>query len=258
MGRLYTFGCSFTHYVWPTWADFVGTQFDHYENWGMAGAGNFYITSKVVECNQMNKLTKDDTVLIMLSSFTRHDYISRASDFVVCGNIYSQTYYDDNFIEKYWSEEYGFYMTWFGVNAVKNLLDNIGCNYKIMCGFDLYRKETHRELYEDLTKPRVIKCMKYFETALPGDNLKDYTEKKILNSKYYKFDDGEDDPHPTISIHHDWVKDMLPEYYTPSMDELKVKWEGMMDTNKRKLQMIYDGILFEPNKAKNFTNRIIR
>jgi hypothetical protein len=42
------------------------------------------------------------------------------------------------------------------------------------------------------------------------------------------------------------------------MEKLKNEWEGMMDTNKRKLQMIYDGVVFEPNKAKNFTNRIIR
>jgi hypothetical protein len=30
--RLYTFGCSFTKYKWPTWADFIGNQFEIYEN----------------------------------------------------------------------------------------------------------------------------------------------------------------------------------------------------------------------------------
>ena len=39
---LYTFGCSFTKYVWPTWADLLLSQVDG-ENWGMCGGGNKFI-----------------------------------------------------------------------------------------------------------------------------------------------------------------------------------------------------------------------
>ncbi len=257
MGRLYTFGCSFTHYRWPTWADFVATKFDYYENWGLAGAGNFYIASRLTECHQVNQLTKDDTVLIMLSSFTRHDFISRGSSFVVCGNIYSQTYYDENFIENYWSEEYGFYMTWFCVNSIVNLLNSIGCKYKIMCAFDLYRKETHSEIYEDLTKPRVMKCLKYLDSVLPLENLKDYTEKRINNS-YYNFNKGGIDPHPTIMMHHNWVKDMLPEYYDSSMENMAIEWEKLIDNKEENLQINFYNILFDPKKIKDFTNKIVK
>ena len=38
MTRLFTFGCSFTQYWWPTWADILGYQHDFYENWGRCGA----------------------------------------------------------------------------------------------------------------------------------------------------------------------------------------------------------------------------
>ena len=69
MGRLFTFGCSFTKYIYPTWADFIGTQFDIHQNWGKLGAGNFFIYSQLLECNQLNNINKDDTVLIMLSSY---------------------------------------------------------------------------------------------------------------------------------------------------------------------------------------------
>lgn len=34
MTRLFTFGCSFTKFFWPTWADILGQEFDYYENWG--------------------------------------------------------------------------------------------------------------------------------------------------------------------------------------------------------------------------------
>ena len=69
--RLYTFGCSFTKYKWPTWADFIGTQFETYENWGQPGAGNFFIATQVYECCQRNCVGVDDTILVMLSSTNR-------------------------------------------------------------------------------------------------------------------------------------------------------------------------------------------
>jgi len=58
MGRLFTFGCSYTAYTWPTWADFVGTKFDFYQNWGRLGSGNTIIASKLYECQYVNKINK--------------------------------------------------------------------------------------------------------------------------------------------------------------------------------------------------------
>ena len=49
MKRLFAFGCSFTGYGWPTWADIIGQSFDYYENWGKSGIGNYLISSRVVE-----------------------------------------------------------------------------------------------------------------------------------------------------------------------------------------------------------------
>ena len=45
--RLFVFGCSFTMYAWPTYADFLGYEFDHYENWGFPGLGNRAIAERV-------------------------------------------------------------------------------------------------------------------------------------------------------------------------------------------------------------------
>jgi hypothetical protein len=72
-GRLFTFGCSFTNYHWPTWADILGKEFSYYENWGKVGAGNQYIFNSVVECNLRNKFTKNDTVIIMWTQTSRED-----------------------------------------------------------------------------------------------------------------------------------------------------------------------------------------
>ena len=73
-GRLFTFGCSMTSYVYPTWADILGKKFSHFENWGEVGAGNLYIFNSIVECINRNALTKDDTIIILWSGVSRIDY----------------------------------------------------------------------------------------------------------------------------------------------------------------------------------------
>jgi hypothetical protein len=100
LSRLFTFGCSFTQYHWPTWADILGSEFDHYENWGLAGGGNHFIFNSLNECILKNKLSKDDTVIIMWSDTNREDrYVS--NKWLVSGNIYHQTTYDDEFVKKF-------------------------------------------------------------------------------------------------------------------------------------------------------------
>jgi hypothetical protein len=253
MKRLYTFGCSYTNYKWPTWADFIATQFDYFENWGKSGAGNYYITSKILECNQINKFTKNDTILIMITSFTRFDMISRDSVFHTHGNLYVQNYYEEKFIENFWSEEFGFHMTWFCLNTIINLLKNIGCQYKIMNAFDMSKKELDYFVFEGLNKPRVKNCAEYILKNLPNDNLKDYSERKQLSGiEYYVFDDFGRDVHPPISTQHDWVKDYMNEYYHPDMENMKNKWEKLIDKNVNKTinNFPFVGVL----NYKTFTN----
>lgn len=74
MRRLFVFGCSFTNYVWPTWADLLGVEFDYYENWGKEGIGNRAIAERVSECYAKNKFTKDDVVIVQWSSHLRYDW----------------------------------------------------------------------------------------------------------------------------------------------------------------------------------------
>ena len=74
MSRLFVFGCSFTNYVWPTWADLLSLEFDYYENWGIPGIGNRAILERLTECHIRNKLTKDDTVIVQWSSHLRNDW----------------------------------------------------------------------------------------------------------------------------------------------------------------------------------------
>lgn len=251
--RLYTFGCSFTSYKWPTWADFIGQSYEIYENWGAPGAGNYYITSKVYECHQMNKLTANDTVLIMLSSFTRFDYIAPNSEYVISGNIYSQGNIDKEFLSNYWSEEFGFHITWFSLNSLIHFLDKIGCRYKIMCGFNLAKKELDYFQFEGLTKPLLKNMNDFVVLNTPENNLKDYAELKnsIEKIEYYSFNNWGLDHHPTIKMHHDWVKDEMSEFYNDDMANHLEKWEKLIGATLDELKHNFSSIL---DKTKEMTD----
>lgn len=76
MKRLFTFGCSFTSYDYPTWAEFLALDYDHYENWGIAGTGCRAISERVAECHARNQFGPEDTVIVQWSTHLRHDYFN--------------------------------------------------------------------------------------------------------------------------------------------------------------------------------------
>lgn len=73
MRRLFTFGCSYTSWYWPTWADLLGYSFDQHQNWGVRGLGNRAILERLNECVLKEKPTKDDVIIVQWTDFHRHD-----------------------------------------------------------------------------------------------------------------------------------------------------------------------------------------
>jgi hypothetical protein len=71
--RLFTFGCSFTRYLWPTWADILAEDIPYYENWGCGGAGNLYISNAIMEAHNRHTFTEDDLIVVMWSNKNRED-----------------------------------------------------------------------------------------------------------------------------------------------------------------------------------------
>lgn len=99
-GRLFTFGCSFTNYKWPTWADILGREYEYFENWGKIGCGNKYIFHSLIECNQKNKFTPDDTIIIMWTGTDREDrYIKNMWNGL--GSVYRFYTWPKSYVKKY-------------------------------------------------------------------------------------------------------------------------------------------------------------
>ena len=74
MGRIFTYGCSFTDYCWPTWADMLLYKNEGL-NLGVCGGGAEQILHRLISTDMRYDLTKDDTVVIVFPSLYRYDII---------------------------------------------------------------------------------------------------------------------------------------------------------------------------------------
>jgi hypothetical protein len=146
--RFFAFGCSMTDYWWPTWADIIGKEFDQYYNFGRSGAGNTFISLQVAEANQRYNFTRDDLVIIMWSSVTREDrYVKRY--WQTPGNIYTQNYYDDDYIKKY-SDLRGYLIRDLGlIYLTHHTLTGSGCEYHMLNMSPFVSKPSRYSDYND-------------------------------------------------------------------------------------------------------------
>ena len=134
MSRLFTFGCSFTQYWrWPTWADALGREYDHFENWGLCGAGNSYILWSLIECNQRCHLGPDDTVWIMWTNTSREDrYVDRR--WLEGGNVYwtAGSGLPAEYVKKFACERGYLIRDMANISAAQQLLEKWNCQTKFL------------------------------------------------------------------------------------------------------------------------------
>lgn len=100
--RFFTFGCSFTGYNWPTWADILSKEMPQAEfyNVGYCGAGNLMISARITEASVKFNFCETDLIMVMWTTFCREDrYLNNA--WQSPGNIFTQQYYSDDFVKKY-------------------------------------------------------------------------------------------------------------------------------------------------------------
>jgi hypothetical protein len=153
MKRLFTFGCSFTQYWrWPTWADYVGRVFEHYENWGLCGAGNSYIFNSLIECHQRNTLAPGDLVLIMWTNTSREDrYVGNR--WLEGGNVYWGSELGTDYVRRFACER-GYLIRDLAVMAAcEQLLQHWGCDWRWFSMVPFDRTNSDNELGENPNMP---------------------------------------------------------------------------------------------------------
>lgn len=153
VNRLFTFGCSFTQYWrWPTWADCVGHGRDHYENWGMCGAGNCYIFYSLMECHRRNCLGPDDQVLIMWSNTSREDRYVK-DRWLEGGNVYWGTELGEGYLRRFACERGYLIRDMAVIAATKDLLDTWGCDWRWFAMAPLDQTNSDNQLGENPSMP---------------------------------------------------------------------------------------------------------
>jgi len=100
--RFIVVGCSFTNYYWPTWADILKKQMPdaEYFNFGRCGAGNLFISSRLIEAATKLTFNKDDLVMVMWTTICREDRYFHGN-WCLPGNIYTQNTYSKEFVSKF-------------------------------------------------------------------------------------------------------------------------------------------------------------
>lgn len=163
--RRFTFGCSFTQYNWPTWADLYGLEGIPSFNWGCAGLGNRAIAERVAECNVKSKFTPDDTVIVQWSSHFRHDWmhtrspIDDVSLWRTSGSIFSpknQQIFDRNWLLRFWDEKAYYIHTLNSIALVQGLLEASGCTWYMTSLNDLTKignSVDQKSMYGDFHNP---------------------------------------------------------------------------------------------------------
>ena len=130
--RAFLFGCSFTRYMWPTWADLIAKEIPETYVYAKSGAGNFYMYQAIMEAVMTHNITKDDLVMVMFSNVTREDRYTRSEGWITPGNLFHQDTYNDEFIRKFFCEK-GYLMRDLSlIKGIDAVLSQTGADYELM------------------------------------------------------------------------------------------------------------------------------
>jgi hypothetical protein len=183
--RFFAFGCSFTEWIWPTWAEIISWDLDiPFENWGVSGIGNVGIFHQLVKCDLKNKFTEDDLIIVVWSSWQREDRY-KGQKWLSGGNIFNNPYYDHKYIKRHWSLENDIIKNSTAIISANKMYD-IAVQGHIMpiAEFESNKKtmtQVERRLF-DLYKPHI-----------PLDNI-------------FEYDMNDSCGHPTVLQHLDYVE----------------------------------------------------
>lgn len=160
-------------------------------NNAIPGIGNVGILHKIVECDIQHNFTSDDLVIVLWSSWNREDRYMDGR-WLAGGNILTSEYYDEDYIQKYWSIEN---------NIVKNSTAIITANKSFNINFQGHIAPIMSGKY-DLLSARERKLFDFYKQSLPRDNVFSTT----INDGKSPFARVMKDRHPDVLEHLEYLK----------------------------------------------------
>jgi hypothetical protein len=202
--RLFTFGCSFTRYKWPTWANIVAYDLDiPFYNYGCAGAGNQYIFNTLIQADTKYQFNSNDLIMVSWTNVAREDRY-RNNQWVTPGNIYTQLEYDEQYVKE-WACPVGYTVRDFAlIKAAWELLDKRLCQFHFMkmMDFDIKNQWIPNELIESVDRIKKF-YRNYLSTIQPSfyQVLWNNNIQSKLDAEYNLYKERFCDGHPTIKEH---------------------------------------------------------
>ena len=252
--RLFTFGCSHTLYHWPTWADMIGLDYDKHYNFGRPGLGNFAILNNLIRVIDHFDITKNDTILILLTSWDRIDYYGDYETWDGIGGITgdeAKTLFGETFIRNHIDNKlYELERTFTYIKTLKTILNNIGCKYKIKNAFPNDNPSELNEnemLRNNSTYKKILQMCEGFDSLYKKD--RDY-----MKLTYFYIDQNKKligDGHLKIEHHLEFCKTSLGEFYNKKNDKTILEWQNNIVT-KRKVLDNHTYLIHEPNRTNMY------
>lgn len=228
-GRCFAFGCSFTQWFYPTWADYIGQNYDEFYNYGKGALSNETIGRRFIEVDSIFNFNENDLVLVGLSGIGRYNFLVNRPDGITglwgAGELKSDAL--DGYIDtvekwkpykhiirfmrdQYWDRTWGIYHTWLAVKTMKRICESNNVRHIIVMALD-------NELYKDKElldlEPKEVEMINDIYGSLTvQESLQVYNETNFEN-RY-------NDTHPFIDSHLGYVKKHFPEYVTEKQNQL--------------------------------------
>jgi len=285
MKRLFTFGCSYTSYSWPTWANLLSISYDEFYNWGLAGLGNRAIAERIVEAHHRHTFTKDDLIIVQWSSHLRNDWYhehslpERRSNWKTAGSIFNylnESLYDQKWIDTFFYEPAYLMHTLNNIGLTQGFLNSTGCKWYMTSIGDIrdmgddFRDAPgagEKHIYDNPDKPKTglawdkIANLKFYEEKIWNDHAdhwltpleavaKEHLELTFefddTNAPGKKFFDIHPSPHQNIIWIERELKDKL-ELTEASINDLKELADNIHSLQRK---MRFDKMAFELTLAK--------
>lgn len=232
---LVTFGCSFTGYCWPTWADWLSVYYGDFLNVAVPGSGNRAIYHKLVKYLNSKVDFSKEQIIIQWSSCVREDKYLKGDDltYLSCGNITNTPYYTKEYISNHFSFQQELVETTNYIYSAKKLLELYNIKYLMTFMLDPrigpHLGEPGFNInYEYLSRSSILKLKPTFE------RLSSYVDNTFLKScitlhqldsveKVYSYSDENGipqvDTHPGPLQHYKYTV----EYILPQLQYIEPK-----------------------------------
>lgn len=243
-GKLFSFGCSLSSQVYPTWNEMLGLYFDQHHNFGKGGAGNKWIFTALMSKIADGAIGCGDTVVVQWSSNHRYDWY-RDGEWRCGGNVLNRSDLTTE-LGRVWFDEIASTVDacTFAL-AASHVLDGLGCDWYMACFHDITRPMGWESNPIDVSDPMLDR----YRTALDRYSMRwanrpiyGYCFDSGLRFKEWILDDGSStiDTHPTPMMAYAWLRDCLLPIMGLDHTMLASKalhWQGIHDGLTRTSQL---------------------